>query len=730
MTVFTDANLNVLNPGLFAVIQNASAASANNFAAVRLDVGCLAHHYRFVGIEWNYQAVGTVNEFDGPNYAQFLSLSPANYHITFDRNWVHGGAYPERDWKWCDYCEGHYISLLNSVIDNLNFWTPSWSATPLVLTSGAVITIPAGNFYFGNGTGDKLAAASGGTLTITAGASTGNAVLEADRSQFYLVVPTGISAACVIAGQTCTVSNTGSPAYSQSGGYYSRLPIANPTISGGAWTSTGENSPPNLSLGQGSSSQEGGNAVFVNRGPGPYLFQGNIFHNDAGITFYFTGDYGGYANAFGSGACGAAGLTGCPWLAVPGDLVFYRNRMIIDDALRANELNSAWNGRFYSMRQHYEYKAGQRTQIVGNIFSGAFCNNFSGRGVVFAFSNIGGPPTTSSDHEIGWNTINGNCQGIQILGTFPGTGVSGGYNSQHIWLHDNYWKVDRYKYVTFNATQAPGDNGSYLSINKGPGDVTVQHEFFDINKGTSPANVFICQLQEGLAVQNNIIGYSNDDNLNGWWFAGCQSPPTPPSIPSPTGVFGSALMTAEVPNHLLWNNNVFLGGYSHSATNTEMNSSDIATQAALWTGLLTTVYASGNTIAARTAAIGFTAYNIRAFQLQSASPYVSGGASRASDGLDLGPDTLKQCVQQGCVQNVRARSIGPTSAIVSFVAPDSTGCSVDVSTNGLATFNRVNSTGGSRVRDVALNGLTPANVYIYRVNCEVQQPVRTLTTTP
>jgi hypothetical protein len=161
-----------------------------------------------------------------------------------------------------------------------------------------------------------------------------------------------------------------------------------------------------------------------------------------------------------------------------------------------------------------------------------------------------------------------------------------------------------------------------------------------------------------------------------------------------------------------------------------MSSSDIAAQSGLWSGLGSTTFATGNTIAARAATISFTNYTAGSFQLRSVSPYVSGGTGHASDGFDLGPDTLKQCAQQGCVQNVRARSVGRTSAIVSFVAPDAVGCTVDVSPNGLTTFNRIANSGGSRVQDVPLSGLTAASTYTYRVNCAVQQPVRSFSTTP
>jgi len=714
---FTDANQSVLYPSLFATIQNATTIQNS---AVRLDQGCLAHHYRFIGIKWAYAALGTTGEYDGPVFNQFVSSSAGTSHITFDRNWMAGNAYPERDNKWCLYCDGRYMAWVGNVFDNMNLWTPSWSATPLALASGAEVTIPPGNFYFGEGTSDKLVAPSGGALTITAGGGvTGSAVFEATRTGFFLTVPTGLNATCAITGQTCTVIAAASPIFATSGGFYSRVPVAILSISGGAWAGVNELEPVNLALT--SAGQEGSTIVAIDKGPGPYMFQGNLFHNNPGTAeIYADGSYAGYVSELIS-ACTTAGLPTCQWLTTPGNLVAMRNTFQIDPAYLANEGNSAWNGRFYSMRQHMEWKAFQQSQVIGNTFTGAFCSNFSGRGFNMSFSNIGGVPTTSSDHEVGWNTFSKSCQGVQLVGMFPG--VYGEVASQRIWLHDNIFTgVNRYAQTTFNTSGAPGDNGQALAINIAPQDLTIEHNLFDINQGTSPSNNFVCFLDEGLAFRNNIFGYSNDDSLNGWWYSGCGG------NPSPASSFGSALLPVAAPFNLIWNHNLLLGGFSNSGTQTQMTSANIATQSALWGGLPTTTFATGNTIAARVAAIGFTAYSAGRFQLTAASAYVSGGASRASDGLDLGPDTIGQCVKQGCVLNVRPRAIGTTSAIVSFVAPDAFGCTVDISTNGLATFTRVSNSGGGRVQDVSITGLAPATTYTYRVNCAVQQPMGTFTT--
>jgi hypothetical protein len=722
-----------------AQIQDASAANSTSQAAVLSAGGC-AHDYFFTGIEWNYAPIGTVGEYDGGAYNAFVTTSPANYRFTFDRNWFHGTDYPERDYKALNDLEGHFMSVVESTFSNLNFWTPWWSSTPLELTSSSVITIPstdslgnAGKIWFGNGPSDNLPFA--GTLTITGGTSTGSAVLEATRGGFFLTVPTGITATCTLS--PCTVSTAASPAYSNNGTYYTRVAIANPSISAGSWTATNENAPPEGSMQN--PGQEGAAAISITNGPGPYLIRNNYFFNDPGITFYLSGQNSSLINQDLS-ACTTAGLPACAFLpAPPGNMVFQRNTMYTDLVHLASTNNSLSNGRFYSMRQFWENKEGARFKIIGNTFYNTFCTNYSGRGYFISFSSLGGLSVSNSDFEVGWNTFDTGCQAFQIFSNESGSAQWAGFNSpqlqQRIWFHDDViTNVDRYGQSTPNTFpksgtySTPGDNGLIFSVQNGVPDITLQHIFIGPPKGNSPSLcVFVYNATEGLAVQNSFLSYSNDDGNNGCWTSGYASGANPsPSTP------GGGAITGNNPYNLNWGPNVFLGGWQNSANLTEMTSANITTQAAAWSSPAGSTFAAGNSIGARAAAIGFQNYANSGgnYTLVSSSPYISGGVSRASDGLDVGPNYLAICVQQGCVQNVRVRSIDGTSAIVSFIAPDSTGCSVDVSTNGLATFTRASNTGGSRVQDVMLSSLTPSTAYTYRVNCSVQQPVGKFTTTP
>jgi hypothetical protein len=737
--------------------------------AVRFDTGCLAHDYWFgPGIEWNWLAVNTVGAYDGQAYNASITTSTANYRLTFDRNWFHGADYPERDYKAFNDAEGHFIAFLGNAFTGLTFWTPWWNATPILATSSTVITIPAadqpGNashIWFGNGFSDSLPFS--GTITLTGGANAGNAVFEATRSGFFLTLPTGDTATCSITGQTCTVSSAGSPAYAESGGYYSRVPIFTATISAGAWTSVSENPPTSGSTqNQG---QEGGVAISITNGPGPYLIQNNLFLNDPGITFYTTGQASTLINGtlLTNTSCTTVSPLNCGFFpAPPGDITFQRNTMTIDTAHLANAANTASNGAFYSMRQHWENKEGIRIRIIGNTFTGAFMTNFSGRGYCLIASSLGGLYIANTDVEVGWNTCDRQGQGFQIFTNESGSRNFQNFDSprlaQRLWLHDNtVSNVNRFTQATPNSYYGvPGDNAEHFIIESGVSDVILEHNLllptFSGPTGSlgtpsaSPLCEFLYTPTEGFAFRNNIAWYSNDGNGNGC-SASSFNTGTNPALGAQTG---AAAVSASVPYNLIWTNNVVAPAWNQtfSVPAVEMSQSQVTTQYSSWSSLVSGAYfpnpsctaSSGWTcIDARAAAIGFQSWPTPSgnglqkggnYALRYNSPYISGGASHASDGLDLGPDYLAICIQQGCVQNVRVRSIDGTSAIVSFVAPDSTGCSVDVSTNGLATFTRTSNTGGSRVRDVMLSSLTPSTAYTYRVNCSVQQPVGKFTTTP
>lgn len=117
------------------------------------------------------------------------------------------------------------------------------------------------------------------------------------------------------------------------------------------------------------------------------------------------------------------------------------------------------------------------------------------------------------------------------------------------------------------------------------------------------------------------------------------------------------------------------------------------------------------------------------FRLRYDSPYISGGAQRASDGRDVGVDMDLLEAAQGKVSNVRVHSLNPTSATLAYLAPDSAACTVEYGASATwGTGTRVSDGGGHRARNVPLTGLSSHSLYHYRVLCAVEQPSGTFLT--
>jgi len=111
------------------------------------------------------------------------------------------------------------------------------------------------------------------------------------------------------------------------------------------------------------------------------------------------------------------------------------------------------------------------------------------------------------------------------------------------------------------------------------------------------------------------------------------------------------------------------------------------------------------------------------YRLRHDSSYLSGGANRASDGLDTGGDMDALEAAQGRVGNTRVHSLNPGVATLSYLAPDEKPCTVEIGTSPTwGTGTRIPDGGGLRARNVPLSGLAHGTLYHYRVLCAVEQP--------
>lgn len=110
------------------------------------------------------------------------------------------------------------------------------------------------------------------------------------------------------------------------------------------------------------------------------------------------------------------------------------------------------------------------------------------------------------------------------------------------------------------------------------------------------------------------------------------------------------------------------------------------------------------------------------FHLLSQSIY---NCCQSRDELQEGANIDALKAAQGAVTLVGTNQITSSSVNITYVAPDSSSCSLDYSSSDptlINSFTRVQDGGGARVRNVALSGLTTSTTYYYRVNCQVQQP--------
>jgi hypothetical protein len=112
--------------------------------------------------------------------------------------------------------------------------------------------------------------------------------------------------------------------------------------------------------------------------------------------------------------------------------------------------------------------------------------------------------------------------------------------------------------------------------------------------------------------------------------------------------------------------------------------------------------------------------NIR-YSLRPDSPYNGGGEGQPRDRVGVSLERLESA--QGLVRNVRVRAVTPTSATISYLAPDEAPCHVEVSTSAAwGSGTRRPDGGGNRARNVTFSGLATGVPHHFRVYCATPLP--------
>ena len=122
------------------------------------------------------------------------------------------------------------------------------------------------------------------------------------------------------------------------------------------------------------------------------------------------------------------------------------------------------------------------------------------------------------------------------------------------------------------------------------------------------------------------------------------------------------------------------------------------------------VYAIGSTTALRMAAAGLINAALSDYHC----------VPTQQNSCSAGADVDKLEADLGIVSHITPQLSG-TTEILSYLAPDSRACSVDISGDNGATWTRTSDSGGDRQRSVSLTRLSPGVPYQYRVLCYFDQ---------
>jgi hypothetical protein len=387
------------------------------------------------------------------------------------------------------------------------------------------------------------------------------------------------------------------------------------------------------------------------------------------------------------------------------------------------------NGLRYGHRQPLEWKSGQRIKIDGNIFN----NNFSEDNPNAVF--IAMTPRSEgyvTDVDITHNSFLNGPGGIDVCLPIDSYEPQS-KPCQRVRVQDNLFSLHNgWTYFAPDATSVRYGwiwHGGY-----GSEDFIANRNTILDNRGTATEFLhWVGYFAEGVSVTNNIlftsdarngiqpewnatIGAASCSGLNAKAAADCMFV-QPVGTPKYT-MKGNILVPS-------WTNSQVPSGATDPGT---ICTAFGGTFSSTCSGGVMPNLILGADVPTRIANVHWNNEPVD-MRLHNNSPGISGATPKLStDGLDVGADMDAIAVAQGAVSNVRVRAIATTTATVSFLAPDTFGCTVDVTSNNFGTWTRFTNAGGGRVQDVNISGLTTGTAYRAVVNCAAQQPTVSFTT--
>lgn len=424
-------------------------------------------------------------------------------------------------------------------------------------------------------------------------------------------------------------------------------------------------------------------ALVVDAGPGP----GKVYNNfiqGPGITLFWTDN-----------------------VNTPNrnDYEIRRNWIYADE--RFKQGSSVSDGRHYIHRQPLELKRGQRFLIDGNVFENWWADE-QGGSEIMVFTPRGGMRFDGNEYEISDITITNN-----LLRKVPG-GISivalnaidaGGYRQTRVTKRFRIANNLMDRIDGFHACCAweGGARGLVLRIHSGVEDVTFEHNTVYRQTGTGPRLLSLNdEPMEGLIYRNNIVWYNNANQIGGLLYQG--SFPTGPTPSSAKSILDGWAVRVPTP-YYIFSNNVIPGA---EPGNTARNQGQFPPNN-FWPG-------DGDR---GEDAIQFVDAANGNFHLRESSPY-----KRAAEGRDIGVDIGAMESAIGRVQHVRVHDVGANKVSISYYAPDSFACAVELSPNAdfAGAVRRTDTGGDDHGRTVDFTGLTAESVYFYRVLCASEQP--------
>ncbi len=315
---------------------------------------------------------------------------------------------------------------------------------------------------------------------------------------------------------------------------------------------------------------------------------------------------------------------------------------------------------------------------------------------------------TTSDIYAGYNTLESGTEFMRFAGEDAGATKREQMTGMRVLAeHNLMWNVDVRSYANAGNVDSPKSArfGCYMFyVLGGWEDVTLRHNTMYGCQGNSPGFLYGGTVNEGLKADNNLFQFTHAS-----WDEPIRIDGTNPDGPANGEAALDGLSQRYGVGTWAADNNVICCGISSVSGDYPASFGWPADDDAVdwWNPAVS----GGN------------------FRLRYDSAFISGGASPATDGRDVGADVDLVEATQGRVSNLRVSGIATDEATVSYLAPDADVCTVEVSTSETwGTGARTGDGGGDRVRNVEVGSLTTDTVYNVRVLCMAEQPSTTFRT--